>query len=200
MNYYLWTREEDDRSLAWIMSTPAFLMDHPKEYQLYEGVSVRSWWLREPVVYNLSDERGIRLSDAIPCVGHDIIVSEELKRLLEERSGADIEFLSVRILNQKQRLVPEPYFLMNLLGTVDCVDLERSKFKRSAIRPDLISTFYLLVLDESRIPADKKLFRLKHSPKLVVIREDLGREILDAGCDGMFFLDLEEYGKEWGRR
>ncbi|MFE8599039.1 imm11 family protein [Archangium violaceum] len=199
MNYYPWLHDDEDRSLAWITYAPDVLRDHPKEHQLSEGVSVKGWYPAD-VEMELSDQRGIKLADSVPNIMSLLIVSEKLKALMEERSGAQLEFLPVRLRDQKQRLVQKPYYVMNVLGTVECVDLERSKFRRSHIIPERIFRFFHLILDESKIPPDKKIFRLKEDPSLVIIREDLCEDILRAKVEGVMFLEMDEYGKEWGQR
>jgi hypothetical protein len=165
-------------------------------YLLHEGVSVKHWFPTD-TVFQLADHRGIKLTDSIPNTLLLLIVSEKLKGVLEEKSGTEIEFLPVRIRNQRGRLVPDPYFIANPLGTLECVDTERSKFRTSEIRPDQVARFYNLALDASKIPPDTRLFRLKEKSNLVIVREDLGKDILRAGCDGMTFLNIEDYGAEF---
>ncbi|QSQ22277.1 hypothetical protein JY651_45340 [Pyxidicoccus parkwayensis] len=198
MKYYPWVADDEDDSFAWITKDSDFLMHCMDSYLLNEGVSVKSWFPTD-TVFHLDDDRGIRLTDSIPNTLHLLIISEKLKRVLEEKSGANIEFLPVHIRNHKGRLVQEPYFIANILGTVECVDPERSKFRNSEIRPDQVFHFYRLALEESKIPLDAKLFRLKEQTDLSIIREDLGKDILRAGCDGMIFQEMDDYGREWGR-
>ncbi|NMO17517.1 hypothetical protein HPC49_27255 [Pyxidicoccus fallax] len=199
MNYYPWMNDDEDRALAWVMDAPDALREHPKEYQLSEGVSVKDWF-PEGVELELSDERGIKLTDSVPNVLHMCIVSEKFKALMEARSGAALEFLPVRLKDQKQQPVRKPYYAMNVLGTVDCVDLQRSRFRRLEMSPDRIFRFYQLVLDEKRIPPDAKIFRLKDNPSQLIVREDLGKEILQADIEGVLFVEMDEFGKEWGAR
>jgi hypothetical protein len=199
MNYYPWLSDDEDASFAWLMDVPNVMRNHPDEYLLHRGVSVKSWFPEEPI-FHLAGERGMELTDSLPNALNLIFTSTRLKAFMEKHSGANLEFLPIRIRDHKERLVQEQYYIMNLLDTMDCVDLEKSKFSRSAMNPERIMTFYLLVLDESRIPKEKKIFRLKEKPDLVIVREDLAQDILDADYNGMTFLEMEEYGKEWGRR
>lgn len=198
MKYYPWVEDDEDDSFAWITKDSDFLMHCMDSYLLYEGVSVKSWFPTDSV-FQLDDDHGIRLADSIPNTLNLLIVSEKLKQVLGEKSGADIEFLPVHIRNHKGRIVKEPYFIANILGSVECVDRERSRFRNSEIRPDQVFTFYRLALDASKIPTDAKLFRLKEQTDLVIIREDLGKDILRAGGDGMIFQEMDDYGREWGR-
>lgn len=199
MNYYPWLPDDEDSSFAWLMDAPNVLRSHPDEYLLYRGVPVKSWFPENPTFY-VSKTYGCELTDSLPNPINLYFASERLKAFMEEHSGANLEFLPIRLLDQKERPIREPYYIMNLLDTADCVDLEKSKFRRSEISPEFIMKFYLLVLDESRIPKDKKLFRLKEKPNLIITREDLAQEILDSDFNGMMFQELEEYGKQWGRR
>lgn len=196
MKFYPWANDDEDDSFAWITKDSDFLMHCMDSYLLHEGVSVKSWFPTD-TVFQLADHHGIKLTDSISNTLHLLIVSERLKGVLEEKSGAEIEFLPVHIRNQRGRFVPEPYFIANLVGAVECVDRERSRFWCSEIRPDQVFHFHNLVLDESKIPPDVRLFRLREKSNLVIAREDLGKDILRAGCDGMIFQNIEDYGAEF---
>lgn len=197
MRYFPWVGDDEDDSFAWITKDSDFLMHCMDSYLLHEGVAVKSWFPTDSV-FQLSDDYGVKLTDSIPNTLHLLIVSEKLKAILAEKSGAQIEFLPVHLRNQKGRIVPNPYFIANPLGTVECVDRERSKFRTSAIRPDQVFRFYRLALDPAKIPADAKLFRLKEQTDLIIVRQDLADDILLAGCDGVLFQLMESYGEEWG--
>ena len=160
---------------------------------------MQRWFPRE-VTFPLAEDRGIELTDSIPNSLNLFFASERLKSFLMEHAGARIEFLPIQLRDQKDRLVPEPHYLLNLLEVLGCVDLEKSKYRRSEIDPDFIARFYLLVLDEKRVPPQAKLFRLKEKPNLILVREDLAQALVNEDFTGMMFLDLKEYGKEWGRR
>ncbi|MBZ4417958.1 imm11 family protein [Myxococcus sp. RHSTA-1-4] len=196
MKFYPWVNDDEDDSFAWITKDSDFLMHCMESYLLHEGVSVKSWFPTD-TVFQLDDSRGIKLTDSIPNTLHLLIVSEKLKGVLEEKSGAAIEFLPVRIRNQRGRFVQEPYFIVNPVGTLECVAREKSRFWCSEIRPDQVFHFHNLVLDESKIPPDARLFRLKEKSNLFIVREDLGKDILRAGCDGMIFQNIEDYGAEF---
>jgi hypothetical protein len=196
VKFYPWIEDDEDDSFAWITKDSEFLMRCRDTYQLREGIPVNSWFPGD-VVFTLAEDYGIKMTDSIPNTLNRLIVSQKLKGVLEEKSGADIEFLPVHIRDHKGRTVHEPYFIANLLGTVECVDREKSQFRTSAIRPDQIFTFFRLVLDTSKIPPEARIFRLKEASNLVIAREDLADDILNAGCDGMMFLEMEAYGAEF---
>jgi len=195
-SYYPWMEDDEDDAFAWVTKKSDFLMHCMDSYLLCEGVSVKSWFPTDSV-FQLADDYGMQLTDSIPNTLNLLIVSEKLKGVLEEKSGAEIEFLPVHLRNHKGRLVAEPYFIANPLGTVECVDRERSQFRTSSIRPDQVFRFFRLAVDTAKIPPDARLFRLKEQTDLILVRQDLADEILRAGCNGMLFLEMEDYGAEF---
>ncbi|MFY2562072.1 imm11 family protein [Corallococcus terminator] len=196
MTYYPWVHDDEDDSLAWVEYTADFLLESPDEHLIHEGVSVNRW-VPPDLVFDLSEDYGVKLSDSVPNLLGLLIVSEKLKTLLEKKASAQIEFLSIRLRNPKRRLVPNPYFIANVLGSIECVNLKKTKCTWSAMDPDQMHRIKKLVLDEPRIGPEANLFRLKEELRVFVAREDLGMSIVDAKCTGMIFQDLDDYGSEW---
>lgn len=86
-------------------------------------------------------------------------MSERLKSLIEAQvKPEDVGFFLVKIRNQKKRLVDKSYYLMNVLRTVPCIDKAKSKYRMGSIIKDQVDRVTYLMLDESKIPADAKLF------------------------------------------
>ena len=115
------------------------------------------------------------------------MVGEKLKSVFDEHSGANFEYFPVTILDKKGRPDKRPYYVANLLDTVDCVDMEKSSYVMDSIIKDQVMYFKELILDESKIPEDKAIFRLKDKTDLIIINDPLSDAILDAGCTGIDF-------------
>jgi hypothetical protein len=194
MDYFVWIKNETDDALAWIMEAPDELGE--KRYQMDEGISVKSWFPKD-VMFQLSDERGIRLSDAIPNIMRMLIVSERLKQFFEKSADATIEYFPVKIRNRKGRLEKIPYFVANLLGSVSCLDRPRSDFWENHLRKGQVQRFKKIALDVSKIPKSAKIFRLGEKMDLVLVREDLAQAIVNADLTGMQFQYLDSFGKEF---
>lgn len=195
MPYYVLTKDDEDDGWAWIDRTPEELDEN--EWLLNEGKSAKDWFPSE-VEFQLSKEYGIKLADSIPNVILKIIVSERLKSLIEAQvKPEDVEFFPIKIRNQKKRLVDKPYYLMNVLRIISCVDRNKSDFDMDDIIKDQVDYFRRLALDESKIPADAKLFRLAEKLNLIVVREDFGEAVLDGECTGIIFQALDDFGKEF---
>ncbi|MFY0523312.1 imm11 family protein [Archangium gephyra] len=141
--------------------------------------------------YPLSKNRkGMKLTDFIPNKFSRLIVSEKVRKLLEAEP-LDIEWLPVSIIDKKDRVVDVPYAIAHVLGTVDCVDLERSEYDRSSFSPEQFLVIRRLVLREDKIPEQRSLFRIKEYPRAFIIRVDLLEKLAAAGITGLGMLDLD---------
>jgi len=194
MEYFIWIEDEADNALAWAMKSPREMGQ--KEYQLSEGVSVQAWFPQD-MTFQLSDERGIRLADAIPNIMRLMIVSQRLKDLLEQSSGARFEFFPVKIRNRKGRLEKAPYFVANLLESVSCLDAAQSDFVPDALAKGQVMYFKKIALDTSKIPEDAKIFRLGEKLNMFIVRKDLAQAMVNGDFTGVQFQFLEDFGKEF---
>jgi hypothetical protein len=133
--------------------------------------------------------KGMKLDDFISNLFDWLIVTERVKDVLAAECN-NVEVYPLEILDQKGKPVKARYFFVHPVGTVDCVDLEKSTFKRNAAFPDKILTFRKLVLDEKRIPGDLKLFRIKEQPETIIIRKDLAQKLADMKAGGFTLWEL----------
>ncbi|RKG95068.1 hypothetical protein D7V97_37875 [Corallococcus sp. CA053C] len=193
MNYHPWTHD-DDEAFVQIDETPPEIED--KDFLLDEGRPASSWFPAE-VVFDFSPVGGLKPVDSVPNTLGLYIVSEKLRSILESASGARFEFLPVKLRNHKRKLLSEPYFVANLLDVVACVDREHSEFRMNQLITHEIRRFKRLVLDTSKLGPDTKVFRLEERPDMFIIREDLAHTIIEAGCTGMVFMPMEDFGAEF---
>lgn len=140
--------------------------------------------------YPLSKQhKGMKLTDFIPNKFSRLIVSEKVRKLLETEP-VDIEWLPVSIIDKKDRVVDARYSIAHVLGTVDCVDLDRSEYDRSSFSPEQFLVIRRLLLREDKIPEQLALFRIKEYPRAFIIREDLLDKLATAGATGLDVLEL----------
>lgn len=138
--------------------------------------------------------KDIMLSDNIRNGGGFLLVSNRLKEALEEDNEVNnVEWLPVKIINHKGRVASEEYVVANPLDLCDAIDRDRSEITWNSIMPDLIASCEKLVLDEEKIPADFKLFRLKHFSRRVVLRADFADKIKSRGFSQIAFTPAEGF-------
>ena len=149
------------------------------------------------IVFDLSTDSGVKLADSIPNTSHVLVVSEPLRAVLA-KTGDQIEFYPAHILNQKKRIVREPYFVVNPLDFVDCMDRKQSDYDEDTVERGQVQRFRRLVLDVAKIPPDRQIFRLASQKELVLVRKDLAYDIYRVHeFRGMIFQTLESFGEEF---
>jgi hypothetical protein len=150
----------------------------------------------DDVVFDLSPDSGMQLTDSLPNTLLFHVVSERLKGAIE-KTKQPAEFHRVSIRNHKKRIAREPYYVMNLLGSLDAMDRAKSDWRESKLVPGEADAILRLHLDTAKIPDGVPLFRLSVDPSVILVRLDLAREIYRGmECRGMIFLKLDLYGEE----
>jgi hypothetical protein len=122
-----------------------------------------------------------------------MVVSSRLADALKMQGVEHLEYLPVRIIDHKGKVASKDYFVLNSLELVDCIDREKSKFTENAIVPGRISRFEKLVIDESRIPADRPLFRMKDFARIALATKALANALNREKFAGLGWLPISEY-------
>lgn len=73
-----------------------------------------------------------------------VVVSLRLKQFLEARGIKQLEFLPVTIMDLRERPASRDYFIVHPIEHVDCLDLEKSGARFSAIDPETIPVLVLV--------------------------------------------------------
>lgn len=129
-------------------------------------------------------------------VGHIIdglvtLYHESLKEALGSQGVDNVDYFPVDLRNQETGEIEGGYFLANILGVIDCVDMAKSKVNwwPSGRNFDFLS----MVLDPAKI-GDAKLFRLKSDPTKVIINEEL-KQFFDRTdmLIGVTLIQTEDY-------
>jgi hypothetical protein len=119
---------------------------------------------------------------------------KRFRQALEERGVDNIEYYPVQLRDQNTGKVDEDYFVANILGLIDCVDMGKSKVKmwNSGSGFD----FQSMVIDEARTHG-LKLFRLKDDPTKVIISEEMKENLEQAKIlVGVKLIKTEDYS-DW---
>jgi hypothetical protein len=120
------------------------------------------------------------------------VVSERLRTFLENEAPGNAQFFEARIVGPKRLLPKEPYYLVNWLHVVDCIDLDKSEWddQDPPTGDPAQYDYWRIVVDPSRVPADVFVFRLKYFHVTIVIDQRLAQKIRKQGFTGPQFYDL----------
>lgn len=163
--------------------------DVPHTRELNAGMSVQAKFPSD-LTYRMSDRfpDDYLLSDTFNVAGQ-ILASPRLRaHLLDALPGHKIEYLPVTILNHKDRVAADDYSLLHSLDVIDCIDVAASKVKWNPLNKKVITSCKALVINESAIPADIRLFRPLHWGMRTMASSSLAAELDAAGFTGLRFI------------
>lgn len=114
------------------------------------------------------------------------IVSEKFAECLSGYKD-EVQLIPIKVPATKQ-----PYFIMVITNTIDCVDESRSLFskfeKDDKVRPDLAGEYREIgILKINTANVDKAIFRLNKFDLCIIINGDLKRKLEKAKLTGVVF-------------
>lgn len=127
----------------------------------------------------LVNPTGLQVPDVILNGVRYVIVSARMKELLEKNASGPVELLPFRLLNHKGRVAEERIYVVNVIGTIDCGDLARSKGNLSEFEQDQGAFFDCesLAIDERKVPEGTTLFRCALYPPLLFVHNRVRKQI-----------------------
>lgn len=133
----------------------------PEGHLLDRGEPIAALFPPEPAV-RFSDDYPTRrkVCDFMSTFFSAPIVSIKVKRILEEQGATNCEFIPLTLLDHKGKVASKEHFLLQVLGHVEAVDMERSQVVMNSILKDRIGNIEHLVLDPKAIPPGAVIFRL----------------------------------------
>lgn len=138
---------------------------------------------------NFPDNR--KLYDFVSNTMNLSIVSEKVKNFFIAEKLEDLEFLPVEIVDLKEDVVGQEYYLINFLRREPIIDMEKSKCRMSSIQPLYIARIKLLHLDVENVDPDQRLFLATNELRMVFITKDLLDKMISSGITGIRALKAE---------
>ncbi len=163
-----------------------------KLYRPARGVEMGDIYPSDVKFQMSKDKPGMLVSDYLDSALSYMMVTKRFKEVLEDEISSGIEYLPFTLLNHRGRVADPECYIVNVLGTIDCLDWERTEGEPDPMHDDRLQFIDKLFLLEGKIPENLKLFRLKAMPELMIIRKDLKDRLLAEGLTGMQFHRLEE--------
>jgi hypothetical protein len=159
-------------------------------------------WVQGKRMRDISENREVLLELALESGDYRGSVIDGLLTLYHEtlKAGMDsfgienVKYMPVVLRDQESGEKENRYFLANIIGLLDCVDMSKSKTKPwvTGIGFD----FQSMVIDESKTNG-AKIFRLKEDPTKVIINEELKQYFDDTDLlVGVELIKTEDYS-DW---
>lgn len=132
---------------------------------------------------------GIRLATLIGNSVNYLIVHKAFVDIVKNTNCGEIEFWPMEIINHKGRCHSRDYWIINPIGTIDCMDEQASQVTHSKSTPGRLLSIEKLVLREDRLANAPDIFRVRDHLD-VIIRSTLGKLIQGHGFTNIY---LEEH-------
>lgn len=133
------------------------------------------------------------LTDNLENTDLVIVISKRLKDFIESYGVSEVEYLPVTIFDHKGRIASDSYYILHLLNPVDCLDIDQCGPTWSNVDPDNLLFIKRLVIDPSKIPPERALFRPLHYIHAALVRDDLANALQNAGFAGLRWVPIDQY-------
>jgi hypothetical protein len=191
-DYVIWTyKSEPDAAVL------KKLTGLEKVFRLQNGTHLQDGFPSD-VAYHMHPDfpNDIALVDNMLNLDRVIVASPRLSKVMKKRKLPHVEYLPLTIIDHKGRAASKDYCIIHPVDLVDCIDLERSVYKKGAILPGSIDSVTRLVLDESRIPADRQLFKLRGFREVTVAHRDLADALDEENFTGLTWQRIQDYPRK----
>ena len=71
----------------------------------------------------------VKLYDFVESMNSFHVVNSKVKQLFQDLNIEKLEFLPIRLWDHKNNMASDDYFILNPLGSVDFIDMEKSEYR-----------------------------------------------------------------------
>jgi hypothetical protein len=141
-----------------------------------------------PLKLQLAQNSGDAITDIMGSLL--TLFSNNLKNALDRFGVNNIDYFPVEFSNAESERLRHGWWLANVVGLFECVDLNRSTFQpQPGGLKGLLESFHV---DESKVGANP-IFRLKEKPTLIVINADLRKHLRETDLGGVRLRHTKTY-------
>ncbi|AKV01126.1 hypothetical protein AKJ09_07789 [Labilithrix luteola] len=188
-NYVIWRFESYPKALAL-----KDLSGLEKSYRINNGEPLEASFPSNVTYHQHADyPDDVALGDTLLNSDMLIVGSKRLASFLASRSIPKLESLPVRIVDRKGSELSSEYSIINPIEPIACLDTGASVYETDLLDPDSIDNVTKLVLDESKIPADRLIFRMQGYWNTTFVHRSLAQAIAAQTFSGIRFLELSAF-------
>jgi hypothetical protein len=151
-----------------------------------EGERIGDRYPRDAKVYLDTKTPGIKLESVLGNLCSYLMVNTQMKDLILSICTCEIETLPFTLYNHKKRVHSKDYWIINPIGSFDCVNRRASKIVMEGTE---IVSVESLVFDSAAMAAAPDLFRVPEKPAWYFISETLARAIKKANLTNVMFKE-----------
>jgi len=173
MLYYLIDLTTDDNpDYCYLDSYPEGL--GLKTYKLGYGQELKADYPADARVYMTNRVKGMQVPDLVGNTCGMLVTSRRVKEVFERVNQGPVEYLPVAIYNHKKRVASPHHYILNPLGTVDCLNLQASNIK---YHEGKVVHVYEYVLDPEKLANVPDFFRVRENSYAYIMSERILTEL-----------------------
>ncbi|WNZ63512.1 hypothetical protein QEG98_07255 [Myxococcus sp. MxC21-1] len=180
MNYWVLKAESADGAVI-----DALPKGSPENWKMHKGERLeRQFPLGGKVSFSdhFPDRR--KLYDFVRNTLGVLLVSSRVHEILKEARVDNVEFLPVSMCDHQWNPVSQDYGILNVLGSQEVIDMEKSKYRMDRITKKEIARLSSLVVAHERLDPNAGLFRARNMMELVLMSDHVHEAFLRAGLTG----------------
>jgi len=176
-----------DRKLVYIDQPPEDIGLY--SYCMARGERIGERYPDPANIFLRTEYPGIKLASLLGNTLNYLIVNSAMKQIIAEASNSELELLSFNLYNHKKRIHSTDYWIINPIGTIDCLNLTASEIK---YMPDGVRVIAVkkIVLDPGKLSMEPTLFRIKENPGKYVINTTLAKSFQEREFTNIFLEEL----------
>lgn len=161
-------------------------------YDFYKGESLAGTYPQGVTVsFSKGFRKEIKVFDSVANSFSLPIVSGRIKAILERLAPGQCELIPIVILNHKRKVASDDHSLLNTLRIADFIDMKRSRYELSALKPDQIGWLQELHLRPEKVDPDVHIFRAKTLLTQVFIDEVIHQAFEEEKITGLRLFPAE---------
>lgn len=141
-------------------------------FKLSDGDPMGAEYPATPAWRMSEDFPGLKVGSLVASLERILVVHKDVKDVLVA-TGVPMEVLPFVLVDHKKNVASRDHFVVNVLGTRDCLDLKRSDIVWSKKVPGRIVKVKKHVLDPGKLADAPELFRVKEDPPAIVMSAGL---------------------------
>lgn len=134
-----------------------------------------------------------KLYDFVRSTQGVIIASPKVRQVLESLQLDNLEFLPITLCDHQWTRVAEGYSILNVLGSQEAIDMEKSKYKIDPITKREISRLKSLALQKDKIDPQAYLFRCSMMMELILMSDHVHDAFVKEGVTGFVARPAEGF-------
>ena len=165
----------------------------PPGWQLSEGVRLgHKFPLGGRLAFSEHFPNRCKVYDFVQNTLGVLIVSTRVKQEIEILALENIEYLPITLCDHHWKPLEENYFILNLLGSQDAINMEESTYELSPIT-NTIANISNLVLQKDMLNSKAELFRTRNMSELILMTDQIYAAFINKQLTGFAAYPAEGY-------